>query len=317
MGYLEKYTGYENYFGLFHNFEWTQKLSNPAITFTNSNPSFIGINNYAPTTQLDVSGNTLFRNNVTISGNITNTELNNNTNNITTNNTKLSKVAYDSARNHTIIGNARSTSSLTRITGGALVQHEPAPIFNKTNVSDYFGNGYYFNTNSTYRTDIINYSGDATASATNGGFDFWVGNGFFTPRNIASISVSGNLTLSGSISTSSFVNIGSRINIGAFQSTTISGNIALSFPLNEYIMVDTTSGIPTFILPNTASLSTSVGCAFHIRRVAGAFSISFTSATGNQISNSTNNTVASLSGITHLNIKFMLFNKLWYFSSYA
>jgi hypothetical protein len=82
-------------------------------------------------------------------------------------------------------------------------------------------------------------------------------------------------------------------------------------------MVDTTSGTPTFILPNTASLATSAGCAFHIRRVAGTNGISFTSATGSQISNSTNVTVASLSGITNLNIKFMLFNKLWYFSSYA
>jgi hypothetical protein len=172
-------------------------------------------------------------------------------------------------------------------------------------------------------------SGNKTVDSK-GGFDFWVASLGFIPRNIASISVSGNLTLSGSISavnnitttngnvfTSSFVNIGSRINIGAFQSTTISGNIALSFPLNEYIMVDTTSGTPTFILPNTASLATSAGCAFHIRRVAGTNGISFTSATGSQISNSTNVTVASLSGITNLNIKFMLFNKLWYFSSYA
>jgi hypothetical protein len=134
---------------------------------------------------------------------------------------------------------------------------------------------------------------------------------------IASCGGNGKIKLQGNVEITGVLTLSSYINIGAFQSTTSSSTINLAFPLNEYIMVDTTSGTPTFRLPDTTSLSTSVGCAFYIRRIAGTYGISFTSATGSQISNVTNITVASLTGITHLNIKFMLFNKLWYFSSYA
>ena len=370
MGFCEKFTGFEDNFGMFHQSGWTLNNANPGITFKNHQPPFIGINNVNPTVQLDVSGNSLFRNNVTINGNITNTQLNNNTtnittisglvntatnnittisgrvntattnittisglvntatNNITTINTKLTKVGYDSTRNHTIIGNTRSDYSITRSTGGALVQHEPAPIFNKTNVSDYFGNGYYFNTNSTYRTDFINYSGSATTSTNNGGFDFWVASLGFIPRNIASISESGNFIADGSITSntsitaasyvaSPYIQINNIINIGKMFLTTVSGTINLTFPITENIFCNTTSGALTLRMPNTATVSAYDTCTVNIRRVAGTNGISFTSATGNQISNSTNITVASLTDITNLNIRFFLCNNLWYFSSYA
>ena len=368
QGYLEKFTGYENNFGLFHGFAWT--LGNyPAITFSINN--LVGINNINPSCNLDVIGNSLFRNNLTLSGNLYTTgtsllrnsltllsggidisgtslfrnDVNFNTNLLISGNNKLARIWYDSTRSHTIIGNRLTTYDILS-SGGGLIQHQPAAIFNKTNVSDYLGTGYYFNTNSNYRTDFINYGGASTVSASNQGFDFWVSNLSFIPKNIASISVSGNLTLSGTINaasnittangnitatngnitatngnlfTSSYVNISNLVNYGLLQSVSAAGTTSLSFPIPEIVMCDCTAGVITLRLPDLSTLSTTATCKFYIRRVStGANNISLSSAgTGNQFMGATNGASASITGITNVNIMVILFNKLWYYSSYA
>ena len=52
------------------------------------------------------------------------------------------------------------------------------------------GTGFFWNTKSTQRTDIINYAGSNGA----GGFDFWTVNASIPPKNIASISNSGDIS---------------------------------------------------------------------------------------------------------------------------
>ena len=326
MGYCEKFNAYQDNFSLTHSFGWTNAKM-PGITFTNTNPNKIGINNYNPTEILDVSGNAKFGNDVSILGN-----LNVNGSILFYGNNKFSKFHYDSDRNITTIG-SNTVNFDSDTTGGGLIQNKPAPIWNKNNATGYVGNGYFFNTNAGLnRTDFINYS---PITPQQGGFDFWVSGSGFAPRNIASISLSGNLTLSGSITTtndittsagnvftSTYLSINNLVRYGETRSyTTSTGGttVTMAFPISEIIMFNSQNGTLTLRLPDTSSLSTSASCKFVLRRISSSTTnvLTLSSVTGSQLMNQSNTNVASISGISNGNIVIILFNKLYYISSYA
>ena len=345
MGYCEKFDGYQDNFSLTHSFGWTNAKM-PGITFSNSTPNKIGINNYNPTEIFDVSGNSKFRNDVSVNG-----QLNIN---------GRFEIVEKKGTDPTVNG---GYGSITLIHQDPLVDYTSgvSSIVFKSNRNT--GDYGYFKYIDSYNTDVEWYEGGGNRSRFVIGVESHADNDVFSELNkndciviytpdgngnvginkmdpTANLDVSGNTKISGtlnvvgsitsntsitantSITTTGYfvtpyVQVNNIINIGQMQSITTSGTINLSLPLKENIFCNTTSGAMTLRMPDTSSLSTSATCTVNIRRVGGTNGISFTSSTGNQIVNASNNTVASLTGITNLNIRFLLFNKLWYFSSHA
>ena len=95
---------------------------------------------------------------------------------------------------HTFIANVRfiaSTPINETCINGALINSSAIPIINPTYTDNTNqGTGFFWNTNTKQRTDLINYAG---LNGT-GGFDFWTVNGLMPPKTIASISNSGDFS---------------------------------------------------------------------------------------------------------------------------
>jgi hypothetical protein len=302
MGYLEKYEGYQDYFGIFPNFEWTLKLSRPAITFTNSNPSLIGINNIAPTAQLDVSGNALFRNNVSISGTTYNIQQ--------TDTCALFLGDNNVCDTHPHYG----TLSITRpnaTTGASTDSHirrahiacirEGDTVFQMGYCERYAGyqNNFGLFHNATFRV-----GGQPAITFARGDYNY-IGINNVNPQT--NLDVSGNAIIG-------------LTKYGELKAVTISGTTALSFPLNENIFCNCTTGPITLRLPNTAGLITNSTCTINIRRVStGTNYINLQSYDGfaAHLINASNATpVVTLNSLIYANIRIQLYNGYYYVSSY-
>ena len=152
----------------------------------------------------------------------------------------------------------------------------------------YGGNGFFYNTNSSRRTDFVNITGYSSAgnAATLGGFEFWIHNYTTAAYVVASINYLGAFTISGittntltatnNISTpiltattniiTPYITVNSLYNIGTSVTLTSSAN-ALTFPLSEIIFCNCTSNAINITLPDVASLATTSTCKIIVRRI--------------------------------------------------
>jgi hypothetical protein len=302
MGFCEKYAGYEDYFGMFHQSGWTSKHSNPAITFSNSNPPLIGINNVAPTVQLDVSGNALFRNNVSISGTTYNIQ-------------KADTCALFLGDNNVWDTHPHyGTLSITRpnaTTGASTDSHirrahiacirEGDTVFQMGYCERYAGyqNNFGLFHNATFRV-----GGQPAITFARGDYNY-IGINNVNPTT--NLDVSGNAIIG-------------LTKYGELKAVTISGTTALSFPLNENIFCNCTTGPITLRLPPTAPLTATATCTINIRRVStGTNYINLQSHDGvaAHLINASNATpVVTLNSLIYANIRIQLYNSYYYVSSY-
>jgi hypothetical protein len=300
MGYCEKFTGYEDNFSMTHGYGWGNN-NIPAITFSNTNPCLVGINNFNPTVQLDVSGNALFRNNVSISGTTYNIQ-------------KADTCALFLGDNNVWDTHPHyGTLSITRpnaTTGASTDSHirrahiacirEGDTVFQMGYCERYAGyqNNFGLFHNATFRV-----GGQPAITFARGDYNY-IGINNVNPQT--NLDVSGNAIIR-------------LTKYGELKAVTISGTTALSFPLNENIFCNCTTGPITLRLPPTAGRLNST-CTINIRRVStGTNYINLQSHDGvaAHLINASNATpVVTLNSLIYANIRIQLYNSYYYVSSY-
>ena len=331
MGYLEQYAGYENYFGIFPNFGWHNKnLSNPAITFKNSNPSFIGINNINPLYQFDVSGQALFRSNTIINGYL---GINNTTPScqfdisgqaLFRSNVSISGTTYNIQQADTcalFLGDNNvcdthphyGTLSITRpnaTTGASTDSHiRRAHIACVREGDTIFQMGYcerfagYQNNFGLFHNATFRVGGQPAITFARSDYNY-IGINNINPTT--NLDVSGNAIIS-------------LTKYGELKAVTISGTTTLSFPLNENIFCNCTTGPITLRLPNTAGRLNST-CTINIRRVSTGTNYinlqSYDAVAAHLINASNAAPAVTLNSLIYVNIRIQLYNGYYYVSSY-
>jgi hypothetical protein len=209
--------------------------------------------------------------------------LNTATTNINTLTTKTTKIFYPSTLNTTFIGRT-SNNDILDFSDGGLIMNNTSPILGKNSGSTiYGGNGFFYNTNSTRKTDFVNITGYSQAgnAATLGGFEFWMHNFTTAAYVVAGIDYLGKLTISSIISNvvvssplltattriiTPYITVNSLYNIGTSTTLTASNN-ALTFPLPEIIFCNCSSNAINITLPDIASLATTSTCKIQVRRI--------------------------------------------------
>jgi len=308
-------------------------------TATTNITTISGLINTATTNITTISGliNTATTDITSISGRLNTLSGTVNTINTTVNShaTKLTKINYVSSNNNTFISSIPTTFTNLNYADGGLIMHNTSPIWNRVAVQQYTGNGFFYNTNGGSRTDFINYLGNANASTSIGGFEFWIGSLSFAPYVVATINYLGSLSISEITTTAivattnitsplltattrvitPYITVNSLYNIGT--AITISSNITLTFPLPEIIFCNCTSNAINITLPNIATLAASSTCRIQIRRILNTANqinlLCFGSQSRMYISNNTLGTAANAIGN---NCQLLLNGNFWYQNTY-